>query len=141
MRGAEAKYCIAEIYFIQDKLDECEKEIQELVQQKPGYDYWLAKGIMLLADVYIKKGDYFNARYSLESVLNGYKGDDDIIPTAQAKLAELDELENRSIAPEEDDTEEIDLGGDEGNKSLFIDDDGDLDDNDDPKEEKEDENE
>lgn len=134
-RGAEAKYSIAEIFFIQDKLDDCEKEIQELVQQKPGYDYWLAKGILLLSDVYVKKGDYFNARYSLESVINGYKGDDDIIPTAQAKLGELDDLENQGKSiEEEDDSEEIDLGGDGDNG--FQDDDGNE-----PKEEKEDNNE
>ncbi len=28
----------------------CESLIMELVQQKPSYDYWLAKGILLLGD-------------------------------------------------------------------------------------------
>ncbi len=114
IKGAEAKYCIAEILFIQEKLDECETEIKELVQQKPGYDYWLAKGIILLSDVYVARTDYFNARYSLESVINGYKGDDDIVPTAQEKLARLDELENQGgqkSMDDDSDTEEIDLNG------------------------------
>lgn len=127
IKGAEAKYCIAEIYFIQEKLDECESEIKELVQQKPGYDYWLARGIILLADVYVVRGDYFNARYSLESVINGYKGDDDIIPTAQGKLAELDDLENQENKNKTDnDPDEIDLGGSDGStRDILIDDDND----------------
>ena len=122
IKGAEAKYCIARIYFIQEKYDECENEVHELVEQKPGYDYWLASGIILLAEVYMVRSDYFNARYNLESVINGYKGDDDIIPLAQEKLLELDALENQEEKDQlENDTEEIDLGeeGNLRNKSLF----------------------
>lgn len=115
-KGAEAKYSIAEILYLQERYEEAEKEVQELVQQKPGYDYWLAKGIILLGDIYMATGDYFNARYSLESVMNGYKGDDDLVSLAQAKLARLDELENESTGPDRgNDPEEIDLNGDKNN--------------------------
>jgi len=122
IKGAEAKFCIAEIFFMQEEYEECENEIHELVEQKPGYDYWLARGIILLADVYIVKGDNFNARYSLESVISGYKGDDDIIPMAQEKLLQIDELENKDVENStNEETEEIDIGGDEGlrKKNLF----------------------
>lgn len=122
IKGAEAKFCIAEIFLMQERYEECENEIHELVEQKPGYDYWLARGIILLADVYVVKGDNFNARYSLESVINGYKGDDDVIPLAQEKLLQLDELENKEVKDSIiEETEEIDLGGDEGlrKKNLF----------------------
>ena len=108
---------MTQLNFHQDKeeYEECENEIHELVEQKPGYDYWLARGIILLADVYIVKGDNFNARYSLESVISGYKGDDDIIPMAQEKLLQIDELENKDVENStNEETEEIDIGGDEG---------------------------
>lgn len=138
IKGAEAKFGIAEIYFIQEKYEDCENEIHELVEQKPGYDYWLAKGIILLAEVYMVRSDYFNARYNLESVINGYKGEDDIISLAQEKLLELDELENQEEKIEsENDSDEIDLdeeGGDpemndipEENDNNQIDDDQDQD--------------
>ena len=91
--GAEAKYNIAEIYFEQGNHEESEVEIMELVRQKPSYDYWIARAIILLADNYVAVKDYFNAKHSLESVIEGYEGDDDIVATALAKLKEIEALE------------------------------------------------
>ena len=67
IKGAEAKFGIAEIYFIQEKYEDCENEIMELVQQKPSYDYWLAKAIILLGDNFVALGDYFCLLYTSPS--------------------------------------------------------------------------
>ena len=76
---AIAKYRICEIYYIQKDYKESEDELFELIKQKPTYDYWLAKGFILLADVYVQKKDNFQAKATLNSVINNYVGDDDII--------------------------------------------------------------
>jgi hypothetical protein len=55
----------------------------------PNYDYWLAKSFILLADNYVKLKDNFQAKATLQSVLDNYKADDDIIPTATEKLQRL----------------------------------------------------
>ena len=49
---------------------------------------------ILLSDNFVAQEDYFNAKYSLESIINNYKGDDDIIRIAEDKLQIVVELEN-----------------------------------------------
>ena len=50
-----------------------ENLIMEFVQQKPSYDYWLAKGILLLGDNFTAE-DFFNAKHSVESIIENYDG-------------------------------------------------------------------
>ena len=64
---------------IQKEYKKSEDELFLLIKQKPTYDYWLAKGFILLADVYVQKKDNFQAKATLKSVIDNYVGDDDII--------------------------------------------------------------
>lgn len=102
---AIAKYRICEIYYIQKEYKKSEDELFELIKQKPTYDYWLAKGFILLADVYVQKKDNFQAKATLKSVIDNYVGDDDIIETAQAKLDAIIESEKQTDNKEEEDLE------------------------------------
>jgi len=43
----------------------------------------------LLADTYARKGDTLQAKSTLESVIQNYEGDDDIIPLAKQRLQQL----------------------------------------------------
>ena len=74
----------------------------ELVQQKPSYDYWLAKGILLLGDNFISQKDYFNAKHSIESILDNYQGfkKDEILANAVQKMEYVESLEINELKSE-----------------------------------------
>ncbi|MBN2173264.1 MAG: tetratricopeptide repeat protein [Bacteroidales bacterium] len=68
--GAIAGYHIAEIDFFLKDYNSSEKEIFELINQYAPYDYWVVKGFLLLADVYMKKENTFQAKQTLQSVID-----------------------------------------------------------------------
>ena len=81
----------------------------ELVKQKPSYEYWLAKGILLLGENFTASNDYFNAKHSLQSILDNYDGPekDKVIQEAIEKLRYVNDLElkEQSNEPEQQDME------------------------------------
>ena len=115
IKGAEAKYYVSEILFEQNNNEECELEIMELVNQKPSYDYWIAKAILLLGENFIVLEDYYNARSSLQSVIDNYEGKDEVemIQHARDRIEYIDALEESKNKSNEDNIEEIELDGGE----------------------------
>lgn len=90
-QGAEAQYCIAEAYFNLGNLDAAEAEIISFTQQKTQQQYWLAKALILLSDIYRQRGDDFQAQQYLLSLQNNYKlTDDDILTIVATKLAQIE---------------------------------------------------
>jgi lipopolysaccharide biosynthesis regulator YciM len=106
--GAQAQYLIAEIFYYQKKYDLTETTIYNLVKKFPGYDYWIAKGFILLSDNFLAKGDVFQAKVTLENLLKNYQGDQNLIDTAYKKLEHLKEIENQGKKQKQE-TLEIDL--------------------------------
>jgi TolA-binding protein len=49
--GAESKYMLAQLQFESGKYDDAEKTVFALSDEYASYDYWVAKGFILLADV------------------------------------------------------------------------------------------
>ncbi|MDY0198361.1 MAG: tetratricopeptide repeat protein [Tenuifilaceae bacterium] len=89
-QGAEAKYRMAKIYFDRGEFDKAEKEIFNFAEKNTPHQYWLATSFILLADVYIAKDDFFQAKATLQSVIDGYgTTNDGIIDTASNKLTNL----------------------------------------------------
>ena len=86
--GAESKYYLALISFRNKKYDQTEKLIYALSEQYPNEIYWDAKGFILLADVYVARGNIFQARQTLKSVVANYPGND-LKQLAREKLAAL----------------------------------------------------
>lgn len=84
--AAEAKYNLANIQYLKHQYKASQKTCFDLAKELPNYDYWVAKTFILLADNYIKLKDDFQAKATLQSVIDNYKGDDDILPTAHQKL-------------------------------------------------------
>jgi TolA-binding protein len=72
--GAEAKYYLAELAFMMDKNVEAENLVFELVDQYASYDYWVARAFILLSDVYYKADNIFQAKQTLQSVIDNFKG-------------------------------------------------------------------
>jgi len=86
--GAESKYYLALISFRNKQYDKTEKLIYALSEQYPNEIYWDAKGFILLADVYVARGNVFQARQTLKSVIANYPGND-LKQLARKKLAAL----------------------------------------------------
>lgn len=91
--GAEATYYMAEINFNRDSTNRAEDLVFELVNQTPTYGYWVAKGLILLSDVYLSRKDYFQAKAALKGVLENYDGKD-LKKVAQNKYDNIIALEN-----------------------------------------------
>ncbi len=85
--GAEATYLLAEVQFGQKKLDESEKTILGLNEKFSAYEDWVARGFILLGDIYVERKDPFQAKAIWQSVIDNYKGNDTNIPAkAQEKI-------------------------------------------------------
>lgn len=98
--GAEAHYNIALIQFKKDKLAEAEATIYEISGRISHQDYWIAKSFILLSDIYVKNKDYFQAKHTLQSIIDNYEGIDETIVTATNKLEEAKKPESTKEAPE-----------------------------------------
>ena len=71
----------------------------EFNNQFNNYDFWLGKTFILLSDYYLKKGDEFQAKATLNSVMEQFDNPE-IVATAKEKLAAL-EARNKPLAPVE----------------------------------------
>lgn len=83
--GAEASYLLARISFQNNQLQETENQVFELSEKYLRQEFWVAKGFILLADVYVKQNNLFQARETLKSIVDNYKGDE-LKQEAQRKL-------------------------------------------------------
>ena len=104
--GAEAMYDVCSILFNQEKVTESEDLIYKMKDDFAGYDYWKAKAFIILADINVKKADYFTARNLLQNIIDNYD-DPDIKKTASEKLNQVTELEKQNTKPvKEEENEE-----------------------------------
>lgn len=124
-KSAESLFRIAEIQYNKGFLDSSEATITQLAQHTPTYPQWLAQGFILLSDIYVIQQDYFQARITLESLIENYRGNEDILNSARTKLDNLIELENSGFNnPPDPEIEEIDFGDNDSennNDQLFED--------------------
>lgn len=74
--GAESKYMLALISYRSNKLDDAENIIYDLSDQYQSYGYWVAKGFILLADIYYARDNVFQAEQTLQSIIDNYQGDE-----------------------------------------------------------------
>lgn len=87
--GAEAKYLLSQLYFNNKETAKAEKELMNFIENGTPHQYWLARGFILLADIYISKNDDLQARQYLTSLQNNYKGTDDIAGMIENRLSKL----------------------------------------------------
>ncbi len=106
--AAEAKYYIALIAFKEGNYEECEKIIFDYIDALASYDYWLAKIFILLADNYMVQDNIFQARHTLQSIIDNYDGEE-LRSLAQQKLADIDREEEERMQEGSPDTLEIDF--------------------------------
>lgn len=66
--GAEARYGIANCYFLKNDLAAAEKAGFDVIKNTSSYEFWTAKAYILLGDVYSRQKDYFNAKATFQSI-------------------------------------------------------------------------
>ena len=89
--GSEAKYQLSYLLFLEDELDSCEQSIFNLSEEFYN-DYYIAKGFILLADVYLKKGNTFQSKATLQSIVDNYKGQD-LVELCLQKIEDIEEID------------------------------------------------
>lgn len=98
LSGAEAYYYIASIYFSKKEYKEVEKTVNKLVSYEYSNDDWNNKGMLLLADAYIAKGDLADAKVILETVVDG-KPKQEFVDEANKRLKEIEAKEEELQRP------------------------------------------
>ena len=89
VQGAEAKYLLAQLYYDSNDDKNAEKVLEEFAKNGTPHQYWLARGFILWADIYIRKNDPVQARVYLNSLKKNYQGDDNISEMIESRLAKL----------------------------------------------------
>ena len=89
IHGAEAKYLLAQLYYDNKDDKNAETVLMNFIENGTPHQYWLARGFILLADIYIRQGDDFQARQYLTSLQKNYKGDDEIAAMIEDRLGKL----------------------------------------------------
>ncbi len=90
--GAEAKYNVCKYYADNNRLKDAENEVMDFIAKNSPQKYWLGKSFILLAHIYEKMNDLFQATNTLKSVIENYEvKDDGIVDEASAYLKLLEQ--------------------------------------------------
>ncbi|SFT85702.1 Tetratricopeptide repeat-containing protein [Lishizhenia tianjinensis] len=115
-RGSEAQYTIAKIYFLQGEYEKSTAEHKALLKRKPAYDYWIAKSLLLHANVLMATDELFQAKSTVDVILQNYPNQEDgILDEAAAIAAEIEQLQNTPKQIEEGGVETIEINDEGGN--------------------------
>lgn len=81
---------MAYVRYLQKRYKDAESEVFSLVKKFPSYDHWKAKGFILLGDVYVGMNDLFQAKATLQSVVD-HCTEPDLVQQAAQRLANIKE--------------------------------------------------
>ncbi len=89
--GAESMYMVIKSEFDAGNIDTAEQMIFDFSASNTPQSYHLARAFILLGDIYVLRGDNFQARATYQSILDGYATQgDNIIEQARAKISKLE---------------------------------------------------
>lgn len=72
--SSESKYNLAFIQFKMENLTKAESIVYEYISDAPSSEFWLAKMLILWADIYVKENNYPQAKATLQSIIDKYEG-------------------------------------------------------------------
>lgn len=116
--SAEARYNLALIAYNGKEYDKAESYIFDIIEQEPSYKYWMAKAFILSADIFIETGNTHQAKATLQSIVENYKGDQALIDEAKAKLDAIIKAEEEA-KEKEGEKESVDIKFNEEDLQLF----------------------
>lgn len=93
--AAEARYEIANSWFMLNRLSDSEKAAFEVINKSGSYDWWVTKSYILLGDIFFKQKDYFNAKATFQSIVDNTLNAE-LKAEAQTKLDKVIEEEAKS---------------------------------------------
>ena len=108
--GVESRFHMADILFQKGKLDESKAKCQEIINDMPAYEEWIVRSYILLADISAAKGDFAQAKATLNSIIDNYKGDPALVELAKQKLEQIEQMEKsgrRKPSTDTNDDEEL----------------------------------
>lgn len=106
--AAEAMYHIALIEFRKGNYQQSESLIFDYVNRMSAHEYWLAKTFLLLADTYIEMDNTFQARHTLQSIIENVQSDE-LRSEARQRMDHIDRIEQELGIDPEDEPLEIDF--------------------------------
>ena len=101
----ESLYYTALIDYKQKKYTEAENTVFSLVENYSSYDYWVGKAFILLSDVYISMDNLFQAKQTLQSIVDNYPKED-LKKVAREKLHSIEMMEANKEQEKQDNTPE-----------------------------------
>lgn len=107
-KAAEARYSIAYIYFLRKEFPLAQDLAEKAYKESTAYPYWVAKSLILLADVLVIDEDYYNARAAVEAVIENYKDDADILKQANERLKTIHDYQQKNKQNSTNDLLEMD---------------------------------
>ncbi len=87
--GAEAQYMLAKIQYDQEQYQQSNETLYDLNNRFGNYGKWLGNSFLLISDNYLGLGEIFQARATLQSIIENAP-EQDIVEKARQKLAGLD---------------------------------------------------
>ena len=93
--GAEAQYFLAYLTYLDEDLEIAEELVFSLADNYSN-DFFIAKAFVLLSDIYLAKGNVFQAKATLESVIENHD-DESLVDFARSKWEIIVESEQKVI--------------------------------------------
>lgn len=87
--GAEAKYLTVETLYKLNRLNDTEDEILDFAKKNTPFQYWLARSFVVLSDVYVQKGNDFQAKQYLLSLQKNYTVKNDVQDMIETRLNDI----------------------------------------------------
>jgi len=104
--GAEAKYLLAEIFFLRGEHAQCRETLISLSHDFASYDSWVGKAFLLLAEDYVATKETFQAKATLRSLIDNFPtADIRDIASERLKIIEDDEQKRQQELIKKDSTE------------------------------------
>jgi TolA-binding protein len=100
--GAEAKYLLARIFYINKEYNQCYETLISLNNDFASYQDWVGKSFLLLADNFVAMDDTFQAKATLQSLIEHFP-DPAVKEEARAKLSQIEEKKKLEEEQEPDD--------------------------------------
>jgi tetratricopeptide (TPR) repeat protein len=96
VNGAEAQYIIATIFRDQGQFQSSNEALFDLNENYGIYEEWIGKSFLLIADNYISMDEVFQAKATLNSVIEK-SPIEEIVATAEEKLQEIENITESEI--------------------------------------------
>lgn len=90
--GAEAKYMLAEIFYLQKEYKKSYETLLGLTEDFAAYDLWVGKAYLLMADNFLAMDQVFQARATLQSLVDNFPLQT-VKDEATAKLKAIDKAQ------------------------------------------------